>query len=92
MGLNVSNRQPTTCVDAILEAALSQAGRPDLFRPVQREALMAALCARFEHCFDTFQVRHVRNPIALRRLRSRRASSTPFQVRNVFAAWGPSLA
>ena len=37
VGLNLSNRQPTTCIDALVEAAHASAGLPGSPNPVTRE-------------------------------------------------------
>eukprot|EP00887_Chlorella_sp_A99_P000364 scaffold13.g364.t1 len=47
VGINVSNREPTTCLDALVEAAAAAAGRPAP-PPPSREALLAGIAGRLE--------------------------------------------
>lgn len=48
MGLNVGNRQPTTCLDALLEEINEQA--PWL----SRDELLASVMGKFEELFNLF--------------------------------------
>ena len=48
MGLNVGNRQPTTCLDALLEETNEQA--PCL----SRDELLAVVMGKFEELFNLF--------------------------------------
>lgn len=43
IGLNLANRQPTICVDALIESAHAKAGLPGHPTPVSREVRMACL-------------------------------------------------
>ena len=47
VGLNLANRTPTTCVDALIAAAAAAQGRPPP-PPVSREALLAGVLSRLE--------------------------------------------
>jgi biotin--protein ligase len=47
VGLNVANRDPTTCVDQLLAAAAAQRGAPAP-PPVRRERLLALVLSRYE--------------------------------------------
>ncbi|GAB4815272.1 hypothetical protein N2152v2_002318 [Parachlorella kessleri] len=51
VGLNVSNREPTTCVDALVEAEAKQLGLPPP-PPVTREVLLAGMMTRLEAMLD----------------------------------------
>lgn len=54
VGLNVANRLPTTCIDALIEAAAAARGLPvqqqgaAALEPVSREALLAGILSRLE--------------------------------------------
>ena len=48
VGLNLSNRQPSTCVDALIAEAAAAAGQAPAPAPVQREELLAGVVARLE--------------------------------------------
>ena len=48
MGLNVGNRQPTTCLDALLEEINEEA--PGL----SKDELLAAIISKFENLFEVF--------------------------------------
>lgn len=57
IGLNVSNSQPTTCLDDIIQSRLSQQQQqqpPQAVR-VCKEQLLAGVLNHLESCFDTFQ-------------------------------------
>jgi biotin--protein ligase len=61
IGLNVSNSQPTTCLDDIIRSCLEQQQQPQgaeqqvqSFR-VCKEQLLACVLNHLESCFDTFQ-------------------------------------
>lgn len=59
IGLNVSNSQPTTCLDDIIHSRLQkqqQAAQDDLqSMRVCKEQLLASVLTHLESCFDTFQ-------------------------------------
>lgn len=48
IGLNVANRKPTTCLDALMQDLVPEAP------PLQREELLAAFFEKFEDIFRTF--------------------------------------
>ena len=49
VGLNATNREPTTCLSALIEAAALAAGAaPERLPPLSREALLAAVMGRYE--------------------------------------------
>lgn len=52
VGLNVGNREPTTCLDALIEELLHGVSAPT---PVRQELLLAAIMAKFESLNSTFQ-------------------------------------
>ena len=51
VGLNVANCQPTTCLDALLEAAARSRGLPAP-PPIPREALLARILSQLEPMLD----------------------------------------
>lgn len=62
IGLNVSNSQPTTCLDDIIRSRLEQQqqqqqGVEQQVQPVRvcKEQLLACVLNHLESCFDTFQ-------------------------------------
>jgi biotin--protein ligase len=65
VGLNVSNRAPTTCLDALLERALPSAGQQGGLEAaaarggvaVRREVLLAHVLARLDACFASLEAR-----------------------------------
>ena len=44
VGLNLANRAPTTCVDALIDARHRQLGLPGAPQPVQREVRWTGFC------------------------------------------------
>lgn len=59
IGLNVSNSQPTTCLDDIIQARLQQqqGQQSQQQQPARvcKEQLLASVLSHLEACFDTFQ-------------------------------------
>ncbi|KAK9826011.1 hypothetical protein WJX74_005389 [Apatococcus lobatus] len=53
IGINLANRQPTTCVDSLIEAAHAKAGLSGNPRPVTREELLARILGHLEKLLQT---------------------------------------
>ncbi|KAG2438269.1 hypothetical protein HYH02_010967 [Chlamydomonas schloesseri] len=55
IGLNVNNRQPTTCLDELLEKAAAAAGGAPPAAPLPREVVLAEILAAMDDVFNTFE-------------------------------------
>ncbi|BDA42446.1 Biotin-protein ligase [Coccomyxa sp. Obi] len=52
IGLNLSNRQPTTCIDALIEQKHRELNLEGSAQPVKREVLLAGILNRLEELLD----------------------------------------
>eukprot|EP00884_Botryococcus_braunii_P002285 jgi/Botrbrau1/12057/Bobra.0295s0012.1 len=55
VGLNVDNRQPTTCVNGLFEAKQRAAGLPEPYTAISKEDLLAAILERLEPMLTTLE-------------------------------------